>query len=623
MMVKGKRRVTAFIIINILAIVIILYKYGHTMLFMSSEEHSNRIVLPEVQRGPILDRNGRILAIQNKMFSVTAWMPNVEDTMYTAKTLSEILDIDETKLINKLNTSSGFLYIKRKISYTANQKIQKLINDGNLPGISLEPDSGRNYPEKSLASHVIGYVGTDNIGLSGIEYSFNNELSPPSIKTKFKEIYGNQVFLTLDINIQHFIQDIAKRAHNKHNADSTMLLVMDAKTGEMLAYSSYPTFDPNTFQQSTREELYNYPVMYAYEPGSVFKAFTLASFLEMDGIRKNDTFVCNGYYENKLKNGNEIHINCLGVHGTVDAERILMYSCNAGAAYASDTITKNNFNSMLHKFGFGEKTGISLAGETNGILRSPEEWSARSKPTIAIGQEISVSAIQVITAATALTNNGMLLEPRIVKKIVDPSGEIVKKYGRKEVRRVISKDVADMVKKMLYSVTQEHGTAQKVNVEGLKIGAKTGTAQMIEEATGRYSDESHVASCLAFFPVEDPQLIVYNVIVDPKGEQYFGGQIAAPVVSESIDQLANYLHIPRAGDKVIYHSGDIPLKEIEPVSIGDTLPNLRGVPKRKLLPLLQIEGINVEITGEGWVVKQQPDAGTKIKKGMTIKLKLE
>ncbi|WP_319561845.1 penicillin-binding transpeptidase domain-containing protein [Marispirochaeta sp.] len=614
-----KQRLTRFIIFSILTaiiIVLVIWRYTSIMLFPSSNESSRRPTPGIVERGPILDRDGRILAIQTQLDTVTAWMPSVDDPEETYRALIEVLDVDNAELEHKFETRTGFFYVKRKISRSESRAMQELLAIDDLKGISLIPEYGRAYPEKKLASHIIGYAGTDNIGLLGIEYTFDKVLYPPSEPGRTR--YGNQLFLTIDVNLQHILEELAAESMQENKPESITLIAAEASTGEILAYVSLPGFDPNTFSESSPQARVNVPAAVAYEPGSVFKVFSIASFLELGGIAPETTFFCGGSYENV-----EPHINCLGYHGLVNAEEILKKSCNAGAGYASETVSEEDFYSLLTGFGFGTKTGVPFPGETNGILRSPQNWSVRTKPTIAMGQEISVSAMQIIAAASAFANDGVMLRPLLVKRIVSPEGKTMQEFKREPVRQVISSHVAKEILLMMESVTEPDGTAHRAAVDGIRISAKTGTAQLIDPSTGKYSEEDYVASCLALFPTDNPQVIVYAAIHKPTGSSTFGGRIAAPLVGKAAEEIIRHLGIPREGDTQILHPGKVRINKPSPLNITDSLPDLTGRPKRDLLPLYQIPDVEIVINGEGWVSSQSPAPGTPIREGMRIVVELE
>ncbi len=601
---------------------ILLFRFGYIMLGNEGIQIESQISLPPVERGPILDRNGRILAIQTKLNSVSAWVPHVTQPEETSKILGEILNLPETQILEKLRGNSGFVFIKRKISPTESTKVSAQLAEGKLEGISLLPEFGRNYPGKSMASHIIGYVGIDNIGLDGLEYTFNQELTPPVIGTYKETVYGNQLFLTLDSSIQHTVEKIADEVYREEKANSVMILVLDAPTGDILGYASLPNYDPNVLSTLTPTTMKNKPISLLYEPGSVFKVFSLAAFLELGALNETDTFFCNGYYEKPTGDGKIIRINCLGRHGSVTVRDILKYSCNAGAAYASDRANAESFYRMLRLFGFGEPTGIPLNGEENGTLRSPRLWSIRSKPTLAIGQEIAVTAMQVVKAATVFANDGILLQPHIVKKILAPDGTLIKEYPREPLRQVISPEIAQEILEHMESVTEANGTATRARIPGVRVSAKTGTAQMIDPDTGKYSETAYIASCLALFPTESPQVIVYVVIESPQGDSYFGGRVAAPIIKKVGEFLVPYLGISRTGEQVYTHPGRITLPRIALPPMTDTVPDFSGLPKKVLLPLLSRKDVKVTIVGSGWVYRQTPQPGTPLTPGMEIVLEL-
>jgi cell division protein FtsI (penicillin-binding protein 3) len=620
---QHKKRLLYFLLFITAAVLFIMGKLVSLMILTPLNESPNPIKMPVVERGPILDRNGKILAISTRLNSVAAWIPDLEDPEAAAQQLAGILRKSEGEIIERLKEASGFIYIKRQITPTESRKIEELKNSGNLKGINLIPEFGRNYPEQNLASHVIGYVGVDNVGLEGIEYTFNHELSPPIVDIRKSEIYGNQVFLTIDINIQYMLQKTALAALKDNQAEAVFILVMEAKTGEILGYCSVPNFDPNEFSRFGRSSRQNLPISMAYEPGSVFKIVSIASFLQLKGITPEDTFLSNGYYEQTLPDGSTYRIRDLGSHGWVNPQLIIKYSCNAGAAYASERVDTRSFYRMLTLFGFGKKTELPLPGESSGILAKPDKWSMRSKPTIAFGQEISVSAMQMLSAATVFANSGLLLKPIIVSKIVSPQGKIIKKFNREPLREVVSPAIAREILEMMESAVQEGGTARRGRIPGIRISAKTGTAQVADPKTGKYSEIDFIASYLGIFPTDDPQLIIYTVIHLPRGDNYYGSRIAAPVFKQTAENLISYLGITMDSDVTIEHSGTIHLQIPESIKIGSTMPDLTGTPKRLLLPLLNQSDIMVRILGQGYVVRQSPAPGTDLQKGMTIVLELE
>ncbi len=616
---KDVGRLGIIFVFTAVAVLLILWRYISLML-LTPEDSRPPEGTTSVDRGPILDRNGRVLAIQTSLRSVTAWIPNIVDKERTAELLGPILDRTGDAIKSILNSRTGFAYLQRKIPQSAADRIEALIVKGELPGIDLVRESARTYPEQRTAAHLIGIVDIDNNGLEGLERVYDDQLSPEPESGNGREVYGNQVFLTIDLNMQYIAESLAERTVEEQEAESVMILAMDARNGEFLAYATTPGFNPNTYTDFPAENRINRPATNAYEPGSVFKIFSIASFLEIGGINQLSSFICPGYYEHP-----DIpdRIACLGVHGEVTPGLIIKYSCNAGAAYASETVGRDSFYERIRAFGFGEATGLPIPGESNGLLESPVDWSARTKPTMAFGQEISTSAVQIVSAATVFANEGMRLEPSIVRKIVSPEGKTLTSHTRTPVEQVISGNTARQMLLMMEEATEESGTATRARVDGIRVSAKTGTAQVFNPETGSYSEDQFVASCLAIFPTDDPQVIVYVVIKNPQAGETFGGRIAAPVVGEMADELVSYLGIPRENDTVLGHSGVVEIRKLPPVNIGDTMPDLSGYSKRQLLPLLERNDIEVMIRGEGWVVGQSPAAGTVLPDGAKIILELE
>ncbi|MGM0674810.1 MAG: penicillin-binding protein [Spirochaetota bacterium] len=605
-----------FLVIGLLA-ALVLYRYGVIMLAGAPETaQDSRSDDTRSERGPILDRNGRLLALQTELDTVSAWAPHIENPEKVASILSEILGINEQALRERILSASGYLVIRRTITPSQSEAIEAAIEADDLEGVRLEPDVGRSYPEKQLAAHAIGYVGMGNQGLEGVEYTMNDELRPEESDGG----YGNQVFLTIDVNIQHELERISQNAMAQHDADSVMLLAMEADTGHMLGYASAPSFDPNRFQAFNADQRENRPISFIYEPGSVFKIFSMASFLELGGIDSQDTFETSGGYASE---GGGFEIQDIGDYGTLTTEGILKYSSNVGAAYASESVSSQSFYHMLKLFGFGEQTDIELNGEERALLGRPDSWSNRTKQTVAIGQEIGVTALQMITAATVFANDGILLKPHIISKIVSPDGRNVERYERDPVREVLSPSTARTILDAMNAATEPDGTARRIQIDGLDIAAKTGTAEVFDPTQGQYSDEEFVASTIAMFPAEAPEIILYVAIDHPRQGGFYGGRIAVPLAREATEFIVDYLGIPTDNDDVLSHSGRVEASKPQLPQIDDTVPDLTGLPKRTLLPLFAEEELNVQINGNGWVVDQEPPPGTDIEPGMTLRVELE
>ncbi len=619
-------RIRILITISFTAAVIIILRFAFIMLSPGRSE-SEPIHAPAMaERGSIVDREGRLIALQTRLWSVTAWKPEIGDAVETGKLLGPILNMDPNAISRMVvgGNSSRFLFIKRQATPTESDSVRKLIQEGLLPGIGLQEELGRHYPMKELAAPLIGHVGTDNIGLDGIEYAFNRVLAPGSMTADTDRIYGHTVHLSLDMNAQYLVERIADKAWEEHRPDSMMILVMDAKTAEILTWVSRPSYDPNTFTESTWNERINRPLADAYEPGSVFKVFTWSTFIDKGGVLLDDIFDTRGGYEPELFVRYGIPpITDLGNYGILDVPGALIYSSNVAVATASESVSAADFYKSLKNFGFGSPTGLPLSGESHGLLNPVSSWSARSKPTIAIGQEVGVSAIQIVAAATTLANGGVLLQPRIVNKVVAADGTVIKEYPRTPIREVISPKTARiMLELMEQTVTSPSGTSRRAAVPGLRMSAKSGTAQITDPETGRYSSDRFLSSVLAIFPTDDPELIVYVVLENPKGASIYGAQTAAPMVRDIAETLSPIFGIPLAGNTVMRHTGRVKIDYPESLPLGEELHDLTGYSKRMLLPYLDREDISWTIDGEGWVVFQFPPPGTPIESGMSIYLEL-
>jgi len=566
------------------------------------------------ERGAILDRNGRFLAIQIRFADVSVWRPSIIDIDILSNELSVILDISPIEIRNKINSSeSNFLYLKRQIDDITAKRLSAVLEDKKIKGVMVQPVIGRLYPERNLASQVIGFVGDRNNGLEGIEFAFNDILDGVGNDGK-----GSQVVLTIDTYVQHILEQIASNAMKQTEAEAIMLLAMDPRSGDILGSASLPDFDPNQIRDSDLNRRMNRPVIWAYEPGSVFKVFSLSALMDSGAISGDSVFTCNGTYVSSRGST----INCLGSHGRVTVREIIINSCNAGAAYASDHLGSAAFYQLLSNYGFGSRTGAGSPGETTGYLVSSEYWSDRSKPTLAIGQEIAVSAYQMIQAATAIANDGILVHPKIVSKIISADGKTVTAWEAGENRRVLKAETAKAMRSYMVNVTSSIGTGWRAAVEDMSLAVKTGTAQIIDPVTRKYSETDFIASCIALLPAESPSLILYLAIIKPKGE-ILGGRIAAPVIREAAESLIDYLGIPRGRNPLIVRPSSINIPASRLPAVEGQVPNFTGLAKRVLLPLLLRDDINVEIRGDGWVRRQTPSAGTPVTDGMTIVLELE
>jgi len=623
----GKKRFIIFAFCFVAVSLAVLARYGYLMLLPRQTARQTRLERP-AGRGPILDRNGRLLALETRLGNITLWRPEIGDPEELSRQLAPLLEQPEADILDRIsNSQSDFMYLKKQVNEPTVRLIEAAISEGRLQGVGIEPIVGRIYPEKNLASQVIGFVGEENNGLGGIEYAFDKELAPEGDgRTALGSINwrgGDQIFLTLDVNVQYILESIATKVLKENKAEAVMFMAMDPRTGDILGSASVPGFDPNNLQGSDEIVRMDRPAIWQYEPGSVFKIFTLSAMMDAGAITGNTVFNCDGHYEHTTGRGEKIVINCLGAHGKVTAREIIIYSCNAGAAYASDRIDQQTFYNRIRDFGFGARTGAGNPGETAGFIRPTERWSERSKPTIAIGQEIAVSALQMLQAATAVANDGILVPPRIVSRIVSADGKTSQNYEAGQPRRVLGAETARAMRSYMADVTSNIGTGWRANVEDLSLAVKTGTAQIIDPRTNAYSSTDFIASCMAMLPADSPSLVMYLVIIRPQGVSYLGGRIAAPPIREAAEALINYLGIPRGRNPQVSHPGAISIPAIPYPVVNELVPDFTGVSKRQLLPLLLRDDLHIQITGDGWVVRQSPAPGAPLTDDTKIILELE
>ena len=576
------------------------------------------------ERGSIVDRNGKPLAVQTNFYNVGVSPKQIPDKKQFAKDVSQVLQIPESKIDSKINLNSekNYVSLKRKISEDDYRILKDITDDNQYSFVRYDKIPGRIYPEKSLASQLIGYMGNDGIGLSGIEYSMQSVLQPiPDDELNYQ--HGKNVFLTIDANLQYKLEKLSHEAMEKTQCESFMLIACEAKTGEILSYISLPSSDLNNYSDSKIQETIDRPAISAFEPGSVFKIFTVASIYDHGILKSGDTFLCDGVYEKKTKGGETIRIKCLEHHGRLTAREALKYSCNDVIGQISDKISDEQFIQDLKNFGFGSKTGIELPGETSGLLKEAgsSRWSGRTKPTIAIGQEIGVSALQMVQAATALANDGYPVQLSVIKKITNKDGSIESEHIPQKKERILKKSTADYILSCM-ETTATTGTGSRANIKDITIGVKTGTAQMADQKSGGYSDTDFLSNCMAIFPIDNPQVILYIVIQKAQGE-YLAGRIVAPLIKDTADEIIDHLGLSRGDADTFIYNGTNEVENPQTIVIKDTVPDFSGFSKRELSPLLSRKDLKININGSGWVKNQSPAPGTPLTENTIIELNLE
>lgn len=579
---------------------------------------------PPVQRGSIVDRNGKPLAVQTNFYHVGVTPHLVRNKAQFADDVSGPLGMESSDIIRILeqNSAASFVYLKKKITQTAYAELKKITDAKGYVYVNYDRIPGRIYPENALASQLIGYMGDDGKGLAGIEYSMQSYLQPSEKDENAKESQEKNVYLTIDANLQYKLEEIARDTMRTTQAESMMLIAADAKNGEILSYISLPSANLNEYSYASVAETVDRPAMEAYEPGSVFKIFTVSVACDQGLIRQDDSFLCDGMYERRIKGGEAVRIKCLDRHGWLTARDALKYSCNDVLGQISDRISDDDFIAKIRALGFGQRTEIELPGETYGSVKDSDSalWSVRSKPTIAIGQEISVSALQMVQAATAIANKGIPLKLTLVKRITNKDGSVFYEHTAVPKERVLKQSTAEYVLSCM-ETTATSGTGSRARLNDISLGVKTGTAQMASKSGG-YSTTDFLSNCMAIFPVEDPQIILYIVVEKAKGETY-AGRIVAPVIAKAADEIIDYLGMSRGDAASLEHSGKISISAARPIILGKKFPDFTGLSKRDIMNLVNSNGIQVKINGSGWVKSQNPAPGTPVTENMIIELNLE
>lgn len=502
------------------------------------------------ERGNIYDRNLNKLASNVSTKSLFALPFKIKNPHDTAQKISSILNLKVDNVFNSLNQKKSFVWIKRKCEDCEVTDIGNL----NIDGLHFLNENKRYYPNKYLASNMIGFVGIDNQGLEGLELVFDDILKsipslvilerdasggkiPLSIKGSNKSKNGESIVLTIDKVIQYITEEALDRAFIKARAKAGIAIVVEPGTGEILAMAVRPTFDPNCYNDFPRDLWRNRAITDVYEPGSTFKVVTISSALEEKIAKLDDRFNCKGWIKYNGHIFHDIHI-----HHEQDLTDIVKNSCNIGVIQVGTRFNENTFEKYIRRFGFGALTDIELPGEIGGLVRSSKDWSKISLASLSIGQEISVTPLQLVMAASSIANKGTLMKPMIVKEILDSNLNKIKVFKPKPVRQVVSPDIALTMSKILEQVVVD-GTGKGATVPGYRVAGKTGTAQKFDLSLGKYSDDKYDSLFVGFVPVENPKLSILVLIDEPVGS-YYGGTVAAPVFKEIVSKVLPYLSIP-------------------------------------------------------------------------------
>ncbi len=550
-----KQRIIVVQVLFVALIFILGAKSFDIQIFKSKEltqkalnDYSKAITI-KGERGLIFDRQMNKLATSAGAISISACPVKIEQPSIVAQKLSPILGMNKRKLQKKLSSNRMFTWVARSVSPAQAAQIKKL----HISGIYFEDDFKRFYPQRDLAAQVLGFTNAEDAGLEGLEFKYNSLLEGGTVKlnvikdgngsvfdidkAKRTKLRGKSIVLTLDKKIQYLSERILETTVKKHNAISGMTLVMQPATGELLSVAHFPQFNPNNFTKFNKKVFRNRAITDAFEPGSAMKVFTAAAALEK-GFPPKHIFYCeNGSYK----------IGTYTVHDThpyewLSINQIIKFSSNIGAAKIGETIGNKTLYDHLIGFGFGNKTLVGVPGETSGALRPYRKWSRIDAGAISFGQGISVSALQLLSGISAIANNGMLMKPMLVKKIISNSGKTLRVYQPEPIRQVVTAKTAKQVRQMMSLVVDQDGTGTKAAMDGYTVCGKTGTAQKALKNKKGYSKSRYISVFAGFAPKDDPKLAILVVVDEPKN-QYYGGDVAAPAFKNIMAEAFNYLNI--------------------------------------------------------------------------------
>ncbi len=621
----------------------------HSADYRQRAEHQQQRTLDvSPRRGVIYDRNGNELAVSIKVDSVFAVPGEIDDPVATASLLSRMIGVPAKELVGKFHAQRSFVWIKRKL----NPGEATAVRNAKIPGIYFQKEDRRFYPKGELASQVLGYVDIDEKGLGGLEYRYNGDVRGDSGRVlvmtdargrSFDSVEqpvlpGADLVTTIDQNVQYIVEkEIAATAEKTH-AKGVSIVVMDPRSGEVLAMGNYPTFNPNEYAKYSPQAWINRAVSHTYEPGSTFKIVTAASAFEEGLAEPSDVIDCQ--MGSIVVFGRKIHD--WKPFGLLTVKQIMENSSDVGAIKIALRLGDERFADHIERMGFGKPANIDLPGEERGTARPASRWTKSSIGSIAMGQEVTVTPLQIVRMVSAVANGGILYQPYVVKRVqhaqngvlsqTDPHGE-----------RVISSETAAKLQDMLESVVTE-GTAKAGKLEGYTAAGKTGTAQKVEG--GRYSQTKVVASFAGFAPATNPVISMIVMVDEPVGAHH-GGDVAAPVFKRVAEQVLRYMSVPpdvpmyapqykiqqqkplqpekplrQRESRVMLVPAALTTSEIDPPQIGDvTLPDFQGKSLRQVTEECLKAGLRLQSVGSGAAVEQLPPAGVNVRAGARIQVR--
>lgn len=599
-------------------------------------------------RGIIYDRRGKQLAISINAFTVWAYPADIEKPEETALMISEILDMDVDTVYEKITKQQSTEKIKQWITREeANElRIQ------NLSGISVVDDNKRYYPNGNFASHILGFTDIDNVGLTGIERIYDDYLTgipgkwqkmtdarnrqlPYDGERIYEPTEGTSLVLSLDETIQHFTEKAAEQALFDNKAKGVSIIIMEPKTGNILAMVDKPDFDLNNPREPLDEQLKrewtglttaeleknwndmwrNFGVNDIYEPGSTFKLITAASALEENTTSLNHHYFCNGFVRD-IKGEVLKCARWYNPHGSQSLREALNNSCNVAFVNIARQLGSEKFYEYLKAFGLGERTGIDLLGEERGIIPSSVDVIKEiNLATMSYGHGIALTPLQLVNAVSAISNGGYLMEPRLAKELIDNEGNIVTTYEPVIKKQVISNETSETMLSMMETVVSE-GSGNRAYIPGYRVGGKTGTAQKIID--GRYAQGKYIASFIGVAPIDNPQIVILVTVDEPSTGTYYGGSVAAPVAKNILEEIFNYLEIPPQydEDEMNQSAQMIEVPDLKNMKIGDAGKTLTDLGLRYTTEYL-------ELTNDSTVIEQFPAPGVEVQRASIIDLYLD
>jgi cell division protein FtsI (penicillin-binding protein 3) len=617
----------------------------HDVLLAKAQTQVNRRRTLEPRRGDIIDREGRTLALSVDAASICAIPNQVEDPAAVLDAVCWVLgdctEKERQDYLDRLGKKKDFAYLRRKVA----PQVAAVLEAQRLPAVYIQPEPKRWYPNRQLAAHVLGYLNLDNVGASGIEQSYNSKVSGRP-GTSFVEVDakgnafsrverpavpGDTLELTLDSYLQFVAEHELEAGVLEHRAAGGSVVIMDPRSGEILALANYPSFNPNMYGAYPDDQRRNRAVQEIYEPGSTFKVVTASAAIE-EGVFAPDDMVdaSAGVWRNGSRTVREAKDHNYGVLSFTD---VIVKSSNIGAIKVGLTLGAERLGRYVHRFGFGTRVFGDLPGETPGMLAAPSGWGVGTIASISMGYEVGVTPVQMAAAVSAVANGGIYMHPRIVRAQLH--GTVRNEVTPQEVRRSIAPDTAASLVTIMEQVV-EHGTGGQARVPGYTIAGKTGTSNML--VGGRYSDTDYHASFIGFLPSRQPALTILVLVDAPHAGGHYGGEVAAPIFRKIAEAAMRHLRIaptlnPAApvlvrtavdpGEEFVPASNTGSSPNVDVVTGPPMVPDVRGLAAREAIRRLARLGLVARVIGTGTVIDQDPAAGSPIEPGRACRLWLE